>query len=111
MIARIWRGRATAGNAPAYVRHFAETVVPALEALPGHRGASLLQREVDGEVELVALTFWESRAAIEAFAGSDISRAHVEPQARAVLVSFDDFADHYEVAYDCRRPRRIDFPA
>jgi heme-degrading monooxygenase HmoA len=99
MIARIWRGRATPQNAPAYVKHFTETVVPALKALPGHRGASLMQREVDGQVELVALTLWDSRASIEAFAGDDISRAHVEPQAREVLASFDDFADHYEVAY------------
>lgn len=100
MIARTWRGRATIENAPAYVKHFVETVVPALKALPGHRGASLMRREVDGQIELVALTLWDSRASIEAFAGSDISRAHVEPQARAVLTSFDDFADHYDVAYD-----------
>lgn len=99
MIARTWRGRATAANAPAYVKHFTATVVPLLEALPGHRGAYLLRREIEGEVELVALTLWESRAAIEAFAGRDIGRAHVEPQARAVLTSFDDFAEHYEVAY------------
>ena len=99
MIARTWRGRATAANASVYVRHFTETVVPQLKALPGHCGAWLMQRPLDGEVELVALTLWESRAAIEAFAGEDISRAHVEPQARAVLASFDDFADHYEVAY------------
>ena len=99
MIARTWRGRATAANAPAYVKHFTETVVPQLKALPGHRGAYLLRRELDGEVELLATTFWESRASIEAFAGKDIGRAHVEPQARAVLASFDDVADHYEVAY------------
>jgi len=99
MIARTWRGRATSANAPAYIRHFSETVAPQVAALPGHRGAWLLRREIDGEVELVALTLWESRAAIEAFAGRDIGRAHVEPQARAVLSSFEDFAEHYEVAY------------
>jgi heme-degrading monooxygenase HmoA len=99
MIARTWRGRATPENAPAYVRHFTETVVPQLTALPGHCGAWLLQRETGGEVELVALTLWESRAAIAAFAGPDIGRAHVEPRARAVLSSFDDFAEHYEVVH------------
>ena len=99
MIARTWRGRATAPNASAYVRHFTETVVPQLKALPGHRGAWLMQREVDGEVELVAFTLWESRASIEAFAGHDIGRAHVEPAARAILSSFDAFAEHFEVAY------------
>ena len=99
MIARTWRGRATAADAPSYVRHFTETVVPQLRALPGHRGTWLMHREVNGEVELVATTLWESRASIEAFAGKDIGRAHVEPAARAVLTSFDDFAEHYELAF------------
>ncbi len=99
MIARTWRGRATAANAPSYVKHFTETVVPQLKALAGPRGAWLLQRESGGETELVAFTLWESPASIEAFAGQDIGRAHVEPAARAVLKSFEDFAEHYEVAY------------
>jgi heme-degrading monooxygenase HmoA len=99
MIARTWRGRATAANAPAYVKHFTETVMPQLAALSGHRGAYLLRRQTGDEVELIAFTLWESRAAIEAFAGKDIGRAHVEPAARAVLASFDEFAEHYDVAY------------
>jgi len=45
MIARTWRGRATAANAPAYIRHFSETVAPQIAALRGHRGAWLLRRE------------------------------------------------------------------
>jgi len=98
MIARTWRAQASPGTADAYAAHFAGSVVPALAALPGHRGAKLLRREVDGRVEFLAVTFWESRAAIEAFAGKDIGRAHVEPQGRAALSAFDDFADHYEVA-------------
>ena len=99
MIARTWRARTTAAKAPAYARHFTEAVAPHLKELAGHRGAWLLQREVDGRTEFVAVTLWESRKAIEAFAGKDISRAHVEPEGQAALESFDDFADHYEVAY------------
>ncbi|HTR85570.1 MAG TPA: antibiotic biosynthesis monooxygenase [Reyranella sp.] len=98
MIARTWRARATVAKAPAYARHFTETVVPQLKTLPGHRGAYLLRRELHSGIEFVALTLWESRASIEAFAGKDISRSHVEPEGQAALESFDDFADHYEVA-------------
>ncbi|MCW5733172.1 MAG: hypothetical protein KIS73_03570 [Enhydrobacter sp.] len=58
-----------------------------------------MQRELDGQIELAALTLRDTRASIAAFAGADIGRAHVEPAARTVLASFDDFADHYEVAY------------
>src|SRR5262245_56342998 len=99
MIARIWRGEATAADAPAYVRHAAATVFPSLKAIAGHRGAWLLQREVGGRTEFLAVTLWQSRQAIEAFTGPDIEKAVVEPEARAVLADFDDFARHYEVAF------------
>jgi heme-degrading monooxygenase HmoA len=99
MIARTWRARTTPAKAPAYAKHFTEAVAPHLENLAGHKGAWLLHREVDGTTEFVAVTLWDSRKVIEAFAGKDIGRAHVEPEGRAALESFDDFADHYEVAY------------
>ena len=99
MIARTWRGRASTANAPAYVGHFTRNVVPELKRLAGHRGAWLLQRSTGAGMEFLAVTLWESREAIRAFAGEDIARAHVEPQARAVLSGFDESADHYEVAF------------
>ena len=80
---------------PAFHRHrHAE-----LKGLAGHRGAWLLRREVDGGAEFIALTLWESRQSIEAFTGPDISKSVVEPEARAVLSAFDDFASHYDVAF------------
>lgn len=100
MIARLWRGHAaTAVNAEAYARHVIGTVFPSLKDLAGHRGAWLLRREVDGRTEFIALTLWESRESIQAFAGRDIGKAIVEPEARAVLAGFDDFASHYDVAF------------
>jgi heme-degrading monooxygenase HmoA len=100
MIARLWRGSAAdAAKADAYVRHFTDTVSSELKELSGHRGAWLLRREVDGRTELIALTLWESRQSIEAFTGPDISKSVVEPEARAALSDFDDFATHYEVAF------------
>jgi heme-degrading monooxygenase HmoA len=97
MIARIWRGRTEKSRADAYQRHVATTVFPALAGLAGHRGASLLRREVDGMVEFLAVTHWESLESIRAFAGDDVDKAVVEPEARTVLAEFDDFARHYEV--------------
>ncbi len=99
MIARLWRGRAKIATANAYYRHFTETVVPELKPLAGHRGAWLLRRDTDGETEFLAMTLWESRQSIEAFAGANIDVAIVEPEARAALSDFDDFARHYEVAF------------
>ena len=97
MIVRIWRGRATAANAPHYRQHATERVFPSLEPLQGFQGACLLAREADGEVEFLALTLWDNIDVIKRFAGDDPEMAVVEPEARAVLSSFDDFARHYEV--------------
>ncbi len=100
MIVRLWRGRAeTTAKADAYVRHFTGTVVLELRELDGHHGVWLLRRVVDGRTEFLAATLWESRQSIEAFTGPDIAKAVVEPEAQAVLVEFDDFATHYEVAF------------
>ena len=100
MIARLWHGQAaTAVNADAYFRHATGTVFPSLKDLAGHRGAWLLRRDVEGRTEFLAVTLWESRKAIEAFAGRDIDKANVEPEARAMLADFDDFASHYDVAF------------
>ena len=97
MIARIWRGRATTAQADAYAHHFTNNVLPELKNLPGHRGAYLLRSEAGSTVEFTAVTLWESRDSIKAFAGPDISKAHVEPEARAVLSDFDAHAEHYDV--------------
>ena len=100
MIVRIWRGRAaTAENAEGYERHIAERVFPSVAALPGHRGAQLLRREVEGGVEFLAVTWWESIEAVQAFAGPEPDVAVVEPEARAVLADFDDFVRHFELAH------------
>ena len=99
MIVRLWRGQAPHATADAYFCHVTETVFPSLKALSGHRGAWLLRRKVDGHTEFLALTLWDSLEAIQAFAGNDIGTAIVEPEARAVLSDFDEFARHYEVAF------------
>ena len=99
MIARIWRGQATNAKTDAYFRHITDTVFPSLKDLAGHRGAWLLRRQADGQTEFLAVTFWESLDSVRAFAGDDITSAIVEPEARAVLADFDDFARHYEVAF------------
>jgi len=100
MIMRTWRGVAGAATAGDYQRHFETAVLPALGRLAGHRGAWLLRREVEGRVEFVAVTLWDSIDSIRAFAGDDPEAAHIEPEGRAALVDFDEFARNYAVVCD-----------
>ncbi|MWA06966.1 hypothetical protein F8568_042830 [Actinomadura sp. LD22] len=100
MIARVWRATATAEGAEAYREHFTNSVLPTLRSLDGHRGAYLLRLDRDDLVELEVLTLWESDEAIQAFAGTDLTTAVVEPEAQAVLLSYDETVSHRTVVVD-----------
>ena len=101
---RTWSATASPAGAGDYSRYFANTLLPQLRELSGFAGAYLLRRELgrDGTAELTAHTFWESRAAIRAFAGDDITVAIVEPEAQAMLLDFDRTASHRSVVTDAR---------
>ncbi len=99
MILRMWRARATVEKSGEYVEHATQKVFPALHAIEGHRGAYLLRRAVDGAVEFVVLTLWESMEAVRRFAGVKPEKAVVEPEARAVLTAFDESLTHFEVVH------------
>ena len=79
--------------------HFDNAVRPALEAIDGFLGASIERVEDDGgRVEIVVVTRWHSMQAIRSFTGDDVEIAVVEPEARAVLESFDTRVRHIELA-------------
>lgn len=99
VIARTWTARASAAGAAAYAAFFRGTLVPELDRISGHRGALVLTRpDSSGDVEISVLTFWDSMDAVRAFAGATPERAVVEPEARALLTSFDEHVRHHEVA-------------
>ena len=97
MILRMWRAQSTVEKADEYIRHATAKVFPALRTIEGHRGAFLLRHTLGDTVNLVVLTLWESMDAVRKFAGAEPDRAVVEPDARAVLTSFDDFVTHFDV--------------
>ena len=99
MIARVWRGWAQPEQASAYERHFTTAVQAELRAVEGFVGAQLLRRQAGDEVEIVAITTWESIAVIHGFAGEDVERAVVAPEAQRLLSRYEDRVTHYEVAY------------
>jgi uncharacterized protein YciI/heme-degrading monooxygenase HmoA len=98
-VLRLWKGQTTAEKAGDYMRHLTGTVLPELRAIEGHRGAHLLRRAVNGAVEFVVLTLWDSMAAVRKFAGDKPEKAVVAPKAQALLSSFDNSVSHYEVVH------------
>jgi hypothetical protein len=97
MILRLWKAQSTVQQAEKYVEHVTQKVFPALDTIDGHRGAYLLRQAIDGAVEFVVLTLWESMDAVRKFAGVNPEKAVVGPEARAVLTDFDETVIHFEV--------------
>jgi heme-degrading monooxygenase HmoA len=96
MIARLWHGWTSPGNADAYERLLRQTILPGIHRIGGYQGAWLLRRTVGGEVEFVTLTLWDSPRAVEEFAGREHGAAVVPEAARRLLARFDRTSLHYD---------------
>lgn len=96
MIARIWRGRVVAERLGEYRAYIEATGLADYKRTPGNLGAYMLTRPRDGYGEVITLSFWESEAAIAAFAGDDITRARYYPEDEKFLLDFPERVEHYE---------------
>ena len=95
MITRIWHGCTKPENADAYHQLLTTKILPGIHRVKGYHGTYLLRRELKEEVEFITLTLWESLDAIREFAGKDYEMAVVPPEARTLLVRFDERSEHY----------------
>jgi heme-degrading monooxygenase HmoA len=98
MIGRIWRGVVRAEDATAYAAYIQKTGIEGYKGTPGNRGAWLLERVEGDRAEFITLSFWESRQAIEGFAGQDIEKAVYYTQDDQFLIERDLTVRHYEIA-------------
>lgn len=96
-IVREWRGRVPAAKADAYLDVLRATGLKNYAATPGHRGTLVLREDHESESEYVLLTFWESAAAIRAFAGEDIGRAVYYPEDEGYLLEKPERLRHYRL--------------
>lgn len=97
MIARIWHGRTKAEQADEYFAFLKERAVPDYRDTPGNRGVFLFRRLDGDEAHFLTLTHWDSLEAIEAFAGTDISKAKYYPEDAGFLLEFEPTVEHYEL--------------
>ena len=97
MVARTWKGWTKAADTDTYVDYLNETGVPGLAGTPGNLGVQAFRR-IDGDrAEFVVTSLWESREAIEAFAGEDIEVARFYPEDERFLVERELSVTHYDV--------------
>lgn len=97
MIIRSWKARTTSPLFGDYATHFRQNVLPELKAIDGFIGATLLRENLQNHVNVVVQTRWTSMDAVEAFAGSDVAKAVVEPQAIAALTDYDREVQHFDL--------------
>jgi heme-degrading monooxygenase HmoA len=97
MISRHWRGTTKQGQDQAYIDHLKAETFPKISAIPGFVSASILKRDRAEGSEFEIVTVWQSRTAIEAFAGQDIDAAVVPEAAQAMLAEFDQRVRHFEI--------------
>ena len=99
MISRIWHGWTTPENADAYQHIVSTEVLPGIAArnIDGFRGAHLLRRELEDEVEFTTIIWFDSIENVREFMGDDYDVAHVPARAQAVLTRYEDRVQHYDV--------------
>jgi heme-degrading monooxygenase HmoA len=99
MIARVWHGVVPKEKAEGYGRYLtdSERGVSDYERLPGNRGVSLTRRDEGDRVHFLLTSWWDSRAAIEAYAGKEIDQAQYFEFDLECLIDPEPKVTHYEV--------------
>jgi heme-degrading monooxygenase HmoA len=99
MIARIWHGWTTFGNADEYEALLKEEIFVGIQNrhIRGLKSIQLLRRDVGEEAEFVTIMLFDSLDAVREFAGKDYEVAVVPDKARAVLSHFDERSQHYKI--------------
>jgi heme-degrading monooxygenase HmoA len=102
MIARVWHGWTTRGNAAAYEDLLRSEILPGIarRGIRGLTGEHLLRREDGEEIEFVTILWFDSMEAVREFAGEDYETAVVPEKARRLLARFDARSQHYETVIE-----------
>jgi heme-degrading monooxygenase HmoA len=99
MITRIWHGTTPAAKSDEYLTLMRTVAIPDYRSTPGNQGAYALRRIEGDTAHFLMITFWESEAAIRAFAGDDIRIAKYYDFDKDFLLEQEPHSIHYET-YD-----------
>ena len=97
MITRIWRGWTRPEHTEAYAEYILATGIAEYQATPGNRGAYLVSRADGDRTEFLTISFWDTYAAIAAFAGEEIDKAVFYPEDDRFLIDRETTVKHFDV--------------
>jgi heme-degrading monooxygenase HmoA len=98
VIARLWHGITWSAAADDYLTFLRERAASDYRAIPGNLAVHLLHRKEGRLAHFIVLTHWESRQAIEQFAGADIEKAKYYPEDAGFLLEYEPMVRHYEIS-------------
>jgi heme-degrading monooxygenase HmoA len=102
MVGRVWHGWTSREHADAY-EELLRGKGPSAQRGKGRKGAYVLRKDSDEEVEFIVLTLFESLDTVKDLLGEDYEAAAVLlPGARELLSRFDERCEHYEVVVEPR---------
>ncbi|MCS5718109.1 hypothetical protein N1027_08160 [Herbiconiux sp. CPCC 205763] len=100
-VMRVWTATILTSDREAYIALVERTGLKEHSGIAGHIRSWVLARDLDaGYTEIKTMSLWESREAIEAFAGYDIDRSVSYPEEARYLIENSPWAAHYDVAMD-----------
>jgi heme-degrading monooxygenase HmoA len=96
-IVRVWHGRTRFDRADAYAAFLVARALPDYRAVPGNLGAQVLRRDAPDAAHFLTVSYWESEAAIRAFAGEDLLKAKYYAEDADFLLEFEPEVVHYRL--------------
>ena len=97
MIERHWKGISKFEEVDNYIKHLLTETFPELSKINGFKWASILKKETNVGIEFLIITVWESIETIKKFSGVNFEIAVVPQVVKNLMISYDEFATHYEI--------------
>jgi heme-degrading monooxygenase HmoA len=101
-VARQWHGKVASARAAEYEAYLSAAIAK-FPSIKGNLGYEML-REPEGEVmHFSVISYWESREAIHAYAGEDISRVRALQRDPEFLIDPEATVRNYDLVQDARK--------
>jgi hypothetical protein len=95
MIARLWRGYGTQEKANGYRVMLLRQILPSINKSDGYRGSFVLERQINGEIEFLIITFGNRWRQSGNSPARRMSGLVIQKEAAAFLTRYDTESIHY----------------